>query len=105
TRVPHGALGQRGETWAAELRSLAGVELLEQHVAIGIYEGPTVPLVGPAELVEVEPGRVIVATGAVESHGVFPGNDLPGVWLGRGAARMAGVHGVAPGRWAVAILE
>ncbi len=81
----------------------AGVEVLHHHVAIGIYEGPSVPLVGPEELVEVEAQRVIVATGALEAHGVFPGNDLPGVWLGRGAARMAGVHGVQPGSRAVVV--
>jgi len=68
---------------------VAGVEILERHAAIGIYEGPSVPLLGPDELVEVEPSRVIVATGAIEAHGVFPGNDLPGIWLGRGAARVA----------------
>ena len=34
---------------------------------------------------------------------MFPGNDLPGIWLGRGAARMAGVHGVRPGDHAVVI--
>jgi sarcosine oxidase subunit alpha len=103
--IPAGPLRERIEALAAELVTVPTVELLEQHVAVGIYEGPTVPLVGPDELVEVEPGRVIVATGAMESHGVFPGNDLPGVWLGRGAARLAGVHGVAPGRWGVAVLE
>ena len=103
--IPAGPLKQRINDLAVELGSRPAVELLEQHVAVGVYEGPTVPLVGPSELVEVEPGRVILAAGAVESHGVFPGNDLPGVWLGRGAARMAGVHGVAPGRWGVAILE
>lgn len=83
----------------------AGVEVVERHTAIGIYEGPSVPLVGPDELVEVEAGRVIVATGALEAHGVFPGNDLPGVWLGRGAARLAGVHGVKPGERAVVVGE
>ena len=103
--IPPGPLRRRIEALVADLTTVPSVELLEEHVAVGIYEGPTVPVVGPRELVEVEPGRVIVATGAVESHGVFPGNDLPGVWLGRGAARMAGVHGVAPGRWAVAIME
>jgi sarcosine oxidase subunit alpha len=76
------------ERFHAEARA-AGVEVLERHAAIGIYEGPSVPLVGPDELVEVEAARVIVATGAIEAHGVFPGNDLPGVWLGRGAARVA----------------
>ena len=81
---------------------VAGVEILESHAAIGIYEGPSVPLVGPDELVEVEAARVIVATGAIEAHGVFPGNDLPGVWLGRGAARLA-ASGVAPGERAVVV--
>ena len=74
-------------------------------MAVGIYDGPLVPVVGPQELVEVSPARVIVATGAVEAHAVFPGNDLPGVWLGRGAARLAGVHGIAPGRRAVLVIE
>ena len=86
---------------AAEARA-AGVEIVERHAAIGIYEGPSVPLVGPEELVEVEAARVIVATGALEAHGVFPGNDLPGVWLARGAARLAD-HGVAPGARAVVV--
>ena len=81
----------------------AGVEVLDRHGAIGIYEDPSVPLVGPRELVEIETDRVIVATGAVEAHGVFPGNDLPGVWLARGAARLAAVHGVSPGEHAVVV--
>jgi sarcosine oxidase subunit alpha len=80
-----------------QLLSTPLVTVLERHTAIGIYEGPLVPLVGSGELVRVEPNRMIVATGAVDAHGVFPGNDLPGVWLGRGAARMAGVHGIPPG--------
>ncbi|HLB40110.1 MAG TPA: glycine cleavage T C-terminal barrel domain-containing protein, partial [Actinomycetota bacterium] len=90
------------ERLAVEAR-VAGVEILERHAAIGIYEGPSVPLVGPDELVEVEAARVIVATGALEAHGVFPGNDLPGVWLARGAARLAAVHHVAPGARAVVV--
>src|SRR4051812_9102997 len=87
---------------AAEARA-AGAELLEGHTAIGIYEGPSAALLGPDELVEVEAEHVIVATGAIEAHGVFPGNDLPGVWLGRGAARMAAIHNVPIGTRAVVV--
>ncbi len=79
------------------------MEVLVRHAAVGIYEGPSVPLLGPEELVEVEAGRVIVATGAVEAHGIFPGNDLPGVWLARGASRLAAVHGVSLGAHAVLV--
>src|SRR3954452_180742 len=97
-----GAAATDGPTRAAiasltdEARA-AGVEILERHAAIGIYEGPAAAVLGRDELVEVEAERVIVATGAVEAHGVFPGNDLPGVWLGRGAAVMAAIHGVPIG--------
>ena len=87
----------------AEIRALEQVTVLEGHAAIGIYEGMEVPLIADDELVRVHPGRVVVATGAAEVHGVFPGNDLPGIWLGRGAARMAGVHGVRPGDVAVVV--
>ena len=86
----------------AEARA-AGAEILEEHAAIGIYEGPAAALLGPDELVEVEAEHVIVATGALEAHGVFPGNDLPGVWLGRGAARMAATHGVPIGERVVVV--
>ena len=51
----------------------------------------------------MHPGRIIVATGAVEAHAVFEGSDVPGVFLARGAARLAGVHGVAPGERAVVL--
>src|SRR5206468_8131776 len=73
------------------------------HTAVGVYEGPFVAVVGPNETIHVEARRVIAATGAVEAHAVFPGNDLPGVFLGRGAARLAGRHGVAPGRRATLV--
>ena len=100
--VPDASSRAAIERLATEARN-AGVEILERHAAIGIYEGLSVPLVGPDELVEVEAARVIVATGALEAHGVFPGNDLPGVWLARGAAHLAAAHGVAPGERAVVV--
>lgn len=79
------------------------ITLLERATAIGVYEGPLVPVNAADKLHLVRPHRVIVATGAVERHAVFPGNDLPGVWLGRGAARLAVRHRVAPGRRAVVV--
>jgi len=100
--IPPGAVRDRVGVLADEARG-AGVEILERTTAVGIYEGPLVPLVGEGETIEVEPERIVVATGAVESHAVFRGNDVPGVWLGRGAARLAGVHGVAPASRAVVV--
>ncbi|HET9724396.1 MAG TPA: 2Fe-2S iron-sulfur cluster-binding protein [Actinomycetota bacterium] len=100
-----GAARDRLATLAAAAREHDRITLLEGHVAVGIYEGPMVPLAGRDELLRVHPCRVVVATGAVETHGVFGGNDLPGVWLGRGAARMAGAHGVPPGERAVVVAQ
>lgn len=80
-----------------------GVTVLEYTSATGVYDGPLVTAAGPDFMHLVRPQRIIVATGAVERHAVFPGSDLPGVWLGRGAARMAGVHRVKPGRAAVVV--
>ena len=90
---------------ASEVRSLETVTVLEAHTALGLYEGMHVPLSGDGALVHVHPARVVVATGAAEEHGVFPGNDLPGVMLGRAAAALAGVHGVRPGERAVVVVR
>ena len=92
-----------------EIRALAaevtasGVAVLERHTAVGVYEGPLVPLVGPDEMIRVHARRVVVATGAVEAHPVFPGNDLPGVFLSRGAASLAVRHAIHPGDRVVAV--
>jgi sarcosine oxidase subunit alpha len=101
--VAPGPTRTRIEELAAEARTVQAITLLEQTPAIGIYEGPLVVLNEPSFLHLVHTQRVIVATGAVEEHGVFEGNDLPGVWLARGATRLAGVHGVLPGRRVVLV--
>ena len=93
---------ERIEALAASARA-DGAEILERHTAVGVYEGPFVPAFGPGGAVHIEARRVIVATGAVEAHAVFPGNDLPGVFLARGAGRLAGRHSVAPGRRAALV--
>jgi glycine cleavage system aminomethyltransferase T/thioredoxin reductase len=84
-------------------RAAPAIEILERYAALGLFDGPVVPLAGSDELVQVRADRVVVATGATESHQLFPGNDLPGVWLGRAASAMAALHGVAPGRRVVVV--
>ena len=46
-------------------------------------------MVGPDLLNMVHPAAIIVATGAFEQNIVFAGNEVPGVFLGRGAARLS----------------
>jgi sarcosine oxidase subunit alpha len=96
-RVPSGPTLDEIRRLETEVRATPTATVLEQHAAIGVYEGPLVPLATDDQLVQVHPARVVVATGATEIHPVFPGNDLPGVWLGRGAAAMAARHRIPPG--------
>ena len=103
SRIPPGPTLDAIRELEPFVRANPTIEILEGHVALGLFEGPTVPLAGPAELVEVHPRRVVVATGAAELHPLFPGNDLPGVWLGRAASAMAALHGVPPGRRVVVV--
>lgn len=97
-KIVPGELRQRIERLKTALAARPDVVLLERAAAIGIYEGLLVPVAAADALHQVHPRRIVLATGAVERHPVFPGNDLPGVWLGRGAARMTGVHGLPVGR-------
>ena len=85
------------------VRATPAIEILERHAALGLFDGPTVPLAASDELVQVRADRVVVATGATESHQLFPGNDLPGVWLGRAGSVMAALHGVPVGRRVVVV--
>jgi len=85
------------------VRATPAIEILERYAALGLFDGPMVPLAGSDELVQVRADRVVVATGATETHQLFPGNDLPGVWLGRAASAMAALHGVPVGRRVVIV--
>lgn len=96
--------GRRRVVALAERARAAGVRLIEQGTAIGLYEGPLLPVVAPDFLHLVLPRRVVIATGAVERTAVFDGNDLPGVWLARGAASLA-AHGLPIGKRAVVVVE
>ena len=85
------------------VRATPAIQILQRHAALGLFDGPMVPLATSDELVQVRADRVVVATGATESHQLFPGNDLPGVMLGRAASAMAALHGVPVGRRVVVV--
>ena len=104
-KLPPGATKQKIDSLLEAVDAKTNVTILERASVVGIYEGPLVPVDGRDFLHLVHPGRVVVATGAVEEHAVFEGSDRVGVWLGRGAARLAGAHGIPPGRTAVFVAQ
>ncbi len=89
----------------AEVARDARIETIWDASATGLYEGPLLIAVAGDETLHVHPLAIVLACGGRELHRVFAGNDLPGVMLARGAARLAGVHGVKPGERAVVWAE
>ncbi|MBO6718699.1 MAG: sarcosine oxidase subunit alpha [Rhizobiaceae bacterium] len=108
--------GQDGWSWAraqmARLAGMANVRVLTRCTAFGYHAQNIVALTErltdhlaspPADmprerLWQVRAKRVILATGAIERHMVFPGNDRPGVMLAGAARAYLNHYGVAVGR-------
>jgi sarcosine oxidase subunit alpha len=95
-RVAAGPTRTAIDRLAAEVAANAAITTQWNTPATGIFEGPLVVAVDPANesTLHVHPGAIVVAAGGREVHRVFAGNDLPGVMTARGAARLAGVHGL-----------
>ena len=107
--------GVEGYAWAqdivAKLKALPNVEVLTRTTAFGYYnhnffglaERVTDHLAKPGRnlprerLWQVRAKRVILATGAIERHMVFPNNDRPGIMLASAARAYLNHYGVAVG--------
>jgi sarcosine oxidase subunit alpha len=107
--------GQEGFAWAqkmtAKLAAMPNVRVLTRTTVFGYYAQNFIGLVErvtdhiarpghhqPRErLWQVRAKRVILATGAIERHMVFDGNDRPGVMLASAARTYLNHHGVAIG--------
>jgi sarcosine oxidase subunit alpha len=81
----------------------AGMRVLLETTAFGLYEGNLVGAFQKGRLLKVRAGQVIVCTGARQRPLLFRNNDLPGIFLGRGILRLARLHGVSPGRRAMVV--
>ena len=108
--------GLDGWAWAqaavARLSAMDNVRLLPRTTAFGYYAQNFVALVErvsdhlPAPLPDlprerlwqVRAKRVVLATGAIERHMVFAGNDRPGIMQASAARTYLHHHGVAVGR-------
>ncbi|TYR30219.1 sarcosine oxidase subunit alpha [Mesorhizobium microcysteis] len=108
--------GRNGWDWAtatvARLRAMENVRVLTRTTAFGYYAQNFVGLTErvsdhlaaplpdlPRErLWQVRAKRVVIASGAIERHMVFPDNDRPGVMLASAARTYLNHYGVAVGR-------
>jgi sarcosine oxidase subunit alpha len=107
--------GQDGYAWAekmtARLAAMPNVQVLTRTTVFGYYAQNFIGMVervtdhlarpdrhAPRErLWQVRAKRVILATGAIERHMVFDGNDRPGVMLASAARTYLNHYGVAIG--------
>lgn len=83
----------------------AGITVLSEATAFGLYEGNLLGVVQGNKSIEVATGRIVVATGAAQSLMEFENNDVPGIFLATGAQRLVSLYGVRPGDRAVIVTE
>ncbi len=72
------------------------IRVFTDTYAAGYYADHWVPLVERERITKMRARAVVVAAGAFEQPAVFRNNDLPGVMLASGAARLIRRHAVQP---------
>ncbi len=91
----------KGTEVASRLDKLARTQqnltVFDTTSVFGLYESNELGAVRGNLLLKLRAKQVIIATGTSEYLTVFKNNDLPGVFLGRGARRLLGLYGVRPG--------
>lgn len=99
--------------WVEQIREeleRSGVRITTAAVALGIFRDEGVPVVpvklqDRSRLVKLVARNVALCNGSSEPVIPFSGNDLPGVYAGRGLARLIRQQRVVPGDRAVVIGE
>jgi sarcosine oxidase subunit alpha len=91
-----------GKRLAAEVMK-AGVDVRLSTTVFGVFEDDLVAAAGPAGLLRIRPGQLVIATGGLEQPLGFGNADLPGVMLSQAAERLVGLYRVLPGTNAVVL--
>lgn len=86
----------KGDALLAAVRA-AGITLLQETLVWGSFDG-ALAVLRRGENGTVRAAKVIVASGAYERPGVFPGWDLPGVMTPGGAQTLVKGQNVLPGK-------
>lgn len=81
---------------AGEVHGTSNIKLLSGASAFGLYPGNLLGVSKGKRLYKIRSKEIIVATGCREVPQMFPGNDLPGVYMGEAVRRLMHLYGVAP---------
>ncbi len=88
---------------AEEVSAHPNIDVMLNTLALGAYDHGWIGAVQGDRLVKVRAASMVVAAGAYEQPLVFENNDLPGIMLGSGVARLIHLWGVIPGQCAVVV--
>lgn len=101
--------GDLDAAWVERTREAlvaAGGAVLPGAFAFGVYfdeRGPVLAVRASRRVILVRHRALVVANGGSEPPVAFENNDLPGIYAGRGLARMIHRHRVVPGGKAVVV--
>jgi sarcosine oxidase subunit alpha len=87
----------------ASLRNHPRVQVLVGTTVFGLYEGNLLGAFAAEKFLKIRAKQIIICTGGREQPFLFHNNDLPGIFLGRGALRLAHLYGVLPGKRSVVL--
>lgn len=87
--------------WKEEAEQADRLDVRSGMTVSAVYRDRLVLAQARDRMLAIVPKAIVVATGAHEAHGVFEGNDLPGVMTAHGCLALLVANGVRPGRRAV----
>jgi sarcosine oxidase subunit alpha len=86
-----------------EVKRLDNCRILTGATAFAWYDEGVLAVARENEFWEIQPKRVVVATGSYENPMVFENNDLPGIFLAGGLQRLMHRDFIRPGKRAAVI--
>ena len=81
---------------AEQVREMGSIKVLSGASAFGLYPGNLLGVSQGKRLYKIRSRGIVVATGCREVPQMFPGNDLPGVYMGEAVRRLMHLYGVVP---------
>ena len=81
---------------AEQVREASNIRVLSGASAFGLFPGNLLGVSQGNRLYKIRGRGIVVATGCREVPQMFPGNDLPGVYMGEAVRRLMHLYGVAP---------
>lgn len=101
--VLKGQHGYESTSYGRSVLDQSSIDCRTNSIVWGLFEDRTLAVVGPDGAYQLQPDRIILATGSTEIVWPFKGWTLPGIMTARAARAFMHYHFVRPGRRAAVI--